>query len=260
MKLTKEQVQNDLNGLPEHYKTADVDQLIRRYVQQKADVSALRPYILTQQQLHRIYYYVSLKQIKDVQKRMAFIHENLLFSDWWHTDQVISFVSTLDFEVALDYAKVCSLMEIEEYPDLTSIFEVTKLDVFCDIKGIIRSHPDFEEVNLACSNRYLSTGLKWYEKYLNEIAQKKEPNEVTPVETYDKEKFLSEVFMTPEQYDELVDLLAYKKNVILQGAPGVGKTFLAKRLAYSILGKKDASHIEMVQFHQSYSYEDFMMG
>lgn len=156
--------------------------------------------------------------------------------------------------------KVCSLMEIEEYPDLTSIFEVTKLDVFCDIKGIIRSHPDFEEVNLACSNRYLSTGLKWYEKYLNEIAQKKEPNEVTPVETYDKEKFLSEVFMTPEQYDELVDLLAYKKNVILQGAPGVGKTFLAKRLAYSILGKKDASHIEMVQFHQSYSYEDFMMG
>ena len=156
--------------------------------------------------------------------------------------------------------KVCSLMDIAEYPDLTSIFEITKIDIFCDVKDIIRAHPDFEEVNLACSNRYLSTGLKWYEKYLNELMLQEKPSEAKKFEPYDKEKFLSEVFMRPEQYDELKDLLAYKKNIILQGAPGVGKTFLAKRLAYSILGQKDSDHIEMVQFHQSYSYEDFMMG
>jgi len=156
--------------------------------------------------------------------------------------------------------KVCSLMEISEYPDLTSLFEITDVDVFCDVKQIIRSHPDYDEVNKACNNRFLSTALKWYEKYLNELAQQENPAEVVPIEPYDKNKFLSEVFMTPEKYDELVNLLAYKKNIILQGAPGVGKTFLAKRLAYSILGKKDASCIEMVQFHQSYSYEDFMMG
>lgn len=105
MKLTKQQVQKDLNALPEHYKTADVDGLIRTYVKQKADVSELRPYILQEQQFHRIYFYVSLKQIKGAEERMAFIHENLLFTDWWHTDQVISFVSDLDFGLALSYAK-----------------------------------------------------------------------------------------------------------------------------------------------------------
>ena len=105
MKLTKQQVQKDLNALPEHYRTGDVDRLIRQYVKQKADVSALRPYILTQQQFHRIYYYVTLEQIKDVDQRMAFIHENLLFSDWWHTDQIISYVADLEFDTALRYAK-----------------------------------------------------------------------------------------------------------------------------------------------------------
>ena len=105
MKLTKEQVQKDLDALPEHYKTGDVDRLIRQYVKQKADVSALRPYILDQQQFHRIYFYVTLGQISGAEERMAFIHENLLFSDWWHTDQLISYVADLDFDVALLYAK-----------------------------------------------------------------------------------------------------------------------------------------------------------
>lgn len=105
MILSKEQVQSDLNALPAHYKTGDVDRLIRQYVKQKADVSTLRPHILTQQQFHRIYYYVSLEQMGSVEQRMAFIHENLLFSDWWHTDQIIRFVADLDFEVALAFAK-----------------------------------------------------------------------------------------------------------------------------------------------------------
>lgn len=105
MKLTKEQVQNDLDKLPQRYKTGDVDRLIRQYVKQKADVSDLRPYILSQQQFHRIYFYVSLEQIKGAQQRMAFIHENLLFSDWWHTDQLISYVADLDFDTALSFAK-----------------------------------------------------------------------------------------------------------------------------------------------------------
>ena len=105
MKLTKEQIQQDLDNLPQPYKTADVDRLIRQYVQQNADVSDLRSHILKEQQFHRIYNYVNLDQRKNVNDRMGFIHENLLFSDWWHTDQVISYVADLDFAAALQYAK-----------------------------------------------------------------------------------------------------------------------------------------------------------
>lgn len=77
---------------------------------------------------------------------------------------------------------------------------------------------------------------------------------------YSIEDFLLEVFINRFEYDSLVTLLRHKKNLIFQGAPGVGKTFAAKRLAYSIIGEKDDSRIETIQFHQNFSYEDFVMG
>ena len=80
------------------------------------------------------------------------------------------------------------------------------------------------------------------------------------IPSYGKEEFLQEVYLSEGKYDELLAKLKQKKNIILQGAPGVGKTFSARRLAWSMMGCKDDTRVKMIQFHQSYSYEDFIMG
>lgn len=79
-------------------------------------------------------------------------------------------------------------------------------------------------------------------------------------DSYTRVDFLHDVFLSEQRYEVLVSLLRHKKNIILQGAPGVGKTYAAKRLAYSIMGQADSSRVEFVQFHQNYSYEDIMLG
>lgn len=83
---------------------------------------------------------------------------------------------------------------------------------------------------------------------------------VVELKPYTEDDFLMDVYISDKDYQDLTSLIRKKKNVILQGAPGVGKTWAAKRLAYSMMGVKDPSRVMMIQFHQSYSYEDFIMG
>ena len=99
-----------------------------------------------------------------------------------------------------------------------------------------------------------------YNSLINIIRELNPTKTLMQYEDYSKEKFLNEVYFNEYEYDELRELIKERKNVILQGAPGVGKTFIAKRMAYSILGKKDSGKILNVQFHPNYSCDEFIEG
>lgn len=106
-------------------------------------------------------------------------------------------------------------------------------------------------------------GNERYKEILLEIIGNEEIEhlpEVVSTPQYSDTDFLDEVFITSNELCKLKALIENKQNIILQGAPGVGKTFTAERLAYTLMGVKDKLRVEMVQFHQNYSYEDFIMG
>ena len=77
---------------------------------------------------------------------------------------------------------------------------------------------------------------------------------------YTLEDALTGLFITKVQIQEILDSLAQRKNVILEGPPGVGKSFIARRVAWALIGRKANENIEFVQFHQNYAYEDFIQG
>lgn len=130
-----------------------------------------------------------------------------------------------------------------DYQELKDSEELVDMEFFANTRGTLFKLTE-EEFN-----------------FIMDLIREVNPSEEKDTyEKYNEVDFLNDVFMTKEKYQDLVAVLKTKKNIILQGAPGVGKTFAAKRLAYSIMGVKDENRIEFVQFHQNYSYEDFVMG
>lgn len=141
------------------------------------------------------------------------------------------------------FEKVEGLTSPIDYQTLKNFSELEKMEYFVNPQGSLFK---------------LTKGE--YEFIYDVIREENPVASAEKVDKYTKEDFLDEVYMTENRYDMLVSVLKNKKNIILQGAPGVGKTFAAKRLAYSVMGEKDENRIEFIQFHQNYSYEDFMMG
>ena len=127
---------------------------------------------------------------------------------------------------------------------------------------VLQAQPELAEMEFFKNSQasLLKLSAAEYDCILNLIRDVNPLPQVRKIEKYDLERFFSEVFMTSAKYESMVRILKAKKNIILQGAPGVGKTYAAKRLAYSIMTEMDDSRIEFVQFHQNYSYEDFVMG
>ena len=118
------------------------------------------------------------------------------------------------------------------------------------------------------SHNRLSASLGNYRKFLETAYTK--PSEAqgggdgtTKTDTprqYSDSNFLGEVFIDKDSLADMKELLRRKMNLILQGAPGTGKTFTAKRLAWCMMGEKDNERIAFTQFHQSSSYDDFVIG
>lgn len=138
-------------------------------------------------------------------------------------------------------------LEYEEYPNQREVDWINNVDI--DIKE------NFATKTLTNISPYTE-----FIKSLNDYFVEETPIIEMKYPEYSKEKFLEEVYINEKDYNTLVQVLKKKKNIILQGAPGVGKTFIAKRLAYSLLGEKNQEKVKVVQFHQSYSYEDFIEG
>lgn len=178
-------------------------------------------------------------------KRRVFQH----FLDAKFGDKVIGYES-------YPSRNVVALMEISRASDSEAVF-FKKIEEFEHPVAYkdLRQCPELKDLEVFIS----PTGslFKVTEDKFNFIMDK--VREHNPV-AYTKENFFSEVYMPEADYDRVSALLKYKKNIILQGAPGVGKTFAAKRLAYAMMGQKKDENIELIQFHQSYTYEDFMMG
>lgn len=137
--------------------------------------------------------------------------------------------------------------ELRDFKDLSSEAWRYSQQVNEEIKN---EESKREQENLQSENKEIKESSKEIELCDAEVSK----------ELYSAEDYLDDVFMNEADYEILVGLIKNKKNVILQGAPGVGKTYAAKRLAYSIMGVKDRDRVMMIQFHQSYSYEDLIEG
>ena len=146
-------------------------------------------------------------------------------------------------KVAKEACGVNSVLDIKKAEDAT---EVSK-----QLTAKIDEEQDYgkrhQMTSLRCHVRKYKDFLDYCERLIGK-----------PIYDFDKDP--DKPFINAAQFKKIVSLLRTKKNIILEGAPGVGKTFLARKIAYQLIGELKDENIEMVQFHQSYSYEDFVQG
>ena len=171
--------------------------------------------------------------------------------------------------------KIAFLYQPQEHPIVLPIY---KQRMLCQLTGMPRDTPTSVMQKMLIDKWPAGMDLfDYYDSLLNGMPADANSREDTPRPIHDEAlgsaedvmsggtaytpgDFLKDVFMAEDQYQVLSDLLRKKQNLILMGAPGVGKTFVAKRLAWAMMGGKFADRVAFVQFHQSYSYEDFICG
>ncbi len=128
------------------------------------------------------------------------------------------------------------------------------------VKWITNVETEFPGTGVAIKTLTEISSYPTFKETVESYIEGTHPVEQVPIESYDIESALRDLLVSREDFEEMLESLHSKKNLILQGPPGTGKSFVAKRLAYALLGYKDDSRIESIQFHQSFSYEDFIQG
>ena len=156
------------------------------------------------------------------------------------------------------YEPICKLCkELFGNDNIYTHTDLGEVEKVCEaLTDLINKEPNEKEKKELKNHR---SHLNKYIEFLKYCSNLKEPGS-SEATLYDFANDPDKPFIAEEKFYEIVDLLHRKKNIILQGAPGVGKTFLAKKIAYQLIGKKKDENIEIIQFHQSYSYEDFIQG
>lgn len=143
---------------------------------------------------------------------------------------------------------------------LNNVFAIVNIEKVVKLRDELTSLID-DEVDQK-KKKFLSNTRSYVNKYLEFLnyCENLKVHLHGSWETYDFSKDPDKPFISEDTFNEIVELLYRKKNIILQGAPGVGKTFLAEKIAYQLIRAKKDENIEIIQFHQSYSYEDFIQG
>ena len=177
------------------------------------------------------------------------------FSDIKPGDIAICYESVNSNVVALATISTKNENEIEVKKEEQLQTPISK-SLFIDLPEF--TNAEFITVNFRST--YFKLTKEQYDTLIDIIRDNNPIVESSNTSRYTEDNFLKDVYINREQYEDLIGVLKYKKNIILQGAPGVGKTYLAKRLAWSMMGERDESRVKLIQFHQNYSYEDFIMG
>ncbi|SFS82862.1 AAA family ATPase [Paenibacillus sp. 453mf] len=164
----------------------------------------------------------------------------------WLSNQVTDNGETLNDKTVTQ--KVNALKDIESHFE-TPIFGETDTEQLKRLKDVVVSDESYR--------KYKGVSGSSIDYYIRFIESRPTVQENEPYSTDD---FLSDVFIERKDLTRLISVLQNKKNLIMKGAPGVGKTYIAKRLAYVMMEEKDETRVQIVQFHQSYSYEDFIEG
>lgn len=180
-----------------------------------------------------------------------------------------NFVAAKDGDLVIGYEstpikQIVALSKVQKASDGTKV-------IFEKIEGL--SNPidlaDFKDATELQNMEYLQNPqgslfklTKDEYTYLMDIIRDKNPRSKinSDAEQYERKDFLKDVFMSKDNLEDLLSLIQHKQNIILQGPPGVGKTYAAKRLAYVMMHEVDKDRIKFIQFHQNSTYEDFVMG